>query len=59
MLIEIPCQKCGRPYAPSREDVLRGPHVYRLCPACRSAIRRAGTAKPLEHAPREPSGKAR
>ena len=31
----VHCRKCGAPYEPSREDLLRGPRFYFRCPSCR------------------------
>ena len=35
MPLEMTCRVCGRPYEPTREDILRGPAVSRTCPVCR------------------------
>ena len=36
MVIELVCQECGRAFVPTREDLLRGPAHYRVCPPCRA-----------------------
>jgi hypothetical protein len=34
-MIELTCTHCGAVFVPTRDDVLRGPAWYRLCPSCR------------------------
>jgi hypothetical protein len=34
-MIQLHCRKCGEPFTPSREDMVKGPEVYRLCKPCR------------------------
>jgi hypothetical protein len=36
-MIELACRSCGGPFVPTRDDVLRGPAVYRHCSSCRGA----------------------
>jgi hypothetical protein len=36
-VIELTCRLCRQPYAPSRDDIRRGPETYHRCPECRDA----------------------
>lgn len=36
MAMQLIC-KCGKEFEVSRVDMVKGPAVYRLCPACRAA----------------------
>jgi len=42
MTIEMTCRDCRRPFTPTREDIVRGPSVYRTCPACRAIAELTG-----------------
>lgn len=35
MPIETTCRRCGAPYTPTRDDIVKGPEYWRLCPNCR------------------------
>jgi hypothetical protein len=35
MFVELTCVACGTLFAPSREDLWRGPRWYTRCPDCR------------------------
>lgn len=41
MTIEMTCKQCGRPFQPSKADLMRGPQHYRYCSEfCRLAARK-------------------
>jgi len=43
MAFEMTCRVCRRLFEPTREDVIRGPATYRVCPACRPGDELAGS----------------
>ena len=44
MPLEMTCRTCGKPYVPSRAEILKGPDTYRVCPDCRRAIENGDVA---------------
>jgi hypothetical protein len=38
--LEITCRMCGKSYQPTRDDLIRGPTHYRVCPARRESERK-------------------
>lgn len=41
MSIELTCKRCGRPFTPAKDDLVRGPRHYAYCSEfCRAAARK-------------------
>jgi hypothetical protein len=42
--VEVVCRRCGAAFTADRADILAGPEVWRLCPACRGLASSGGVS---------------